>query len=240
MSMKKLIIVTLIAIVTLNLLNKEAKKNFDKAVVEAIKNNSADVRSVLVTAPGKPEQPSEEEQLKNALANKVDVDIGSTPVRGDKNAPIKIVVFSDFQCPFSKRGAQTIASLMEKYGEKVMFVHKNLPLPFHPEAEPAARAAIAAGKQGKFYEYHDKLYESQAELGEEKYVQIAKDLGLNIEKFNTDRNGQEIKDQVKAEADQASNLGFRGTPGFALNGVKILGAYPQEHFEKIISALGLG
>ena len=121
-----------------------------------------------------------------------------------------------------------------------MFVYKNLPLPFHPEAMPSAKAALAAGRQGKFFEYHDKLYENQAQIGEALYVQTAKDLGLNIEKFNTDRNSKEIEDQVKADADQASKLGFNGTPGFALNGVKILGAYPQEHFEKIIAALGVG
>ena len=101
------------------------------------------------------------------------------------------------------------------------------------------KAALAAGKQGKFYEYHDKLYESQGQLGEALYVQIAKDLGLNLVKFNADRVSKEIADQVQADADQANKLGFNGTPGFALNGVKILGAYPMDHFEKVIQALGL-
>ena len=104
---------------------------------------------------------------------------------------------------------------------------------------PAAKAALAAAKQGKFYQFHDKLFENQDKLGEPLYIQIAKELGLNLQKFNADRNSKEIEDQIKADASQANSLGFNGTPGFSLNGVKILGAYPQEHFEKVISALGL-
>lgn len=239
METKKIFIVALIAIVVLNLLNQEAKKKFESSVIEVVKNS--DVLKALPQAPPaeQPAPPSEEEQLKQALADKVNVDIGNTPVRGNKNALIKLVVFSDFQCPFSKRGADTVKALIDKYGNKLMFVHKNLPLPFHPEAMPSARAALAAGKQGKFYEYHDKLYENQGRLGEDLYIEIAKDLGLDVNKFTSDRNSKEIEEQVKADANQANTLGFNGTPGFALNGVKILGAYPQEHFEKIINALGL-
>ena len=240
---KKIIIFTLIAVLVLNVFTAESKKNFAKSVAEVLENNPGIKVAGNPTQPPKPQpaaQPSEEEKMKKLLADRVKVNLGDTPVLGSKNAPIMLVVFSDFQCPFSKRGAQTVKALTEKYGKKLMFVHKNLPLPFHPEATPAAKAALAAGQQGKFYEYHDKLYDGQSQLGEELYVQIAKDLGLNIAKFNKDRNSQEIEAAVKADATQANSLGFNGTPGFALNGVKILGAYPQEHFEKIIDALGLG
>ncbi len=251
METKKLVIVTLIAIVVLNIIDQEQKKNFESSVVEAIKNKKDEVRGALTgQAPQQadakpdqapqPQQPSEEEQFKQQLADKINVDLGNTPVYGKGDAPIMIVVFSDFQCPFSKRGTDTLHALISKYGDKVTFVYKNLPLPFHPEAMPAAKAALAAGKQGKFYEFHDKLYEHQDTLGEDLYVQTAKDLGLNLAKFNADRNSKEIEEQIKADAAQANSLGFNGTPGFALNGVKILGAYPIDHFEKIITALGLG
>ena len=241
---KKILIAVVVAIVVFNSLGKGGgSKNFDKQVIEAIKNNQDAVKAALGTPGTPPPQPqappSEEEQLKQALADKINIDLGNTPILGNKNAPIMLVVFSDFQCPFSKRGADTTTALIKKYGNKVMYVYKNLPLPFHPEAMPAAKAALAAGKQGKYYEYHDKLFENQGQLGEDLYVKIAKDLGLNVDKFNQDRSGKEIEDQVKADADQANSLGFNGTPGFALNGVKILGAYPQEHFEKIINALGI-
>ena len=234
-----IITVAAIAIVVLNLINHETKKNFEKSVIEAVKKNPDAFRTALGQGqkPGAP--PNEEDQLKDALANKVQIDLGNTPVLGKPDAAIMIVVFSDFQCPFSKRGAETINALKQKYGDKLNFVYKNLPLPFHPEAMPSARAALAASKQGKFYEYHDKLFDNQTQLGEDTYVKIAQELGLNMEKFNTDRNSKEVEDQIKKESEQANSLGFNGTPGFALNGVKILGAYPVEHFEKIISALGL-
>ncbi|MBI3591553.1 MAG: thioredoxin domain-containing protein [Candidatus Melainabacteria bacterium] len=247
METKKLIAITVAVVVVLNVLHHESKKSFDKSVIEAIKNNPAEMKDAIKAALGVPSAappaeapPSEEEQMKKALADKVNVDLGNTPVFGNKNAKIKLVVFSDFQCPFSKRGVDTTHELIKKYGNNIMYVYKNLPLPFHPESMPAAKAALAAGRQGKFYEYHDKLFENQAQLGEELYVKIAKELGLNLAKFNADRNSKEIEDQIKADNAQANSLGFNGTPGFALNGVKILGAYPQDHFEKIISALGLG
>lgn len=238
MDTKKLIIFSLVAIIVLNLMNNELKKGFEKSVLDVMKKNP----DLAAQAPA-PEQPSappsEEDEIKKALADKVSVNIGDTPVRGKKDAPIQIIVFSDFQCPFSKRGADTVSALEQKYGDKLMFVYKHLPLPFHPEAMPAAKATLAAARQGKYYEYHDKLFENQAQLSEALYVQIAKDLGLNVDKFNKDRNSKEIEDIVQADVAQANSLGFNGTPGFALNGVKILGAYPQEHFEKIIQALGL-
>lgn len=239
METKKLFITALVVIVVLNLINQESKKSFEKSVLEIVKNHANEL-NLAVSPPPPPAPLSEEEQLKQQLNDKVEVDIGNTPFRGSRNAKIKIVVFSDFQCPFSKRGALTVQALMQKYGNNIMFVHKNLPLPFHNEAMPSAKAALAAGKQGKFYEYHDKLYEYQDKLGEETYIQIAKELGLNLNRFNGDRNGKEIEDQIKADTEQANRLGYNGTPGFALNGVRINGAYPIEHFEKIINALGLG
>ena len=240
MDTKKLIIVTVIAVLVLNVVNQQSKKNFQNAVLEVIKNNPEATANLHKGQEQPQAPPSEEEQFKQQLADKVNVDIGNTPVLGKKDAKIKLIVFSDFQCPFSKRGADTIQALRQKYGDSLMFVYKNLPLPFHPEAMPAAKAALAAGKQGKFYEFHDKLFASQDKLGEPLYLQIAKELSLNIEKFNADRNSKEVEDIVKADAEQAGKLGFNGTPGFALNGVKILGAYPTEHFEKVISALNLG
>ena len=238
---KKLIVITLVAVLVLNLLSHESKKNFEKAVLDVIKRNPTAVEAGNVPPPPMPPPapPSEEDQLKQQLADKVNVDLGNTPVFGNRNAKIMIVVFSDFQCPFSKRGADTLHALKQKYGNDLMYVYKNLPLPFHPEAMPAAKAALAAGKQGKFYEFHDKLYEKQGEIGEPLYVKIAQELGLNMQKFNADRNSPEIEAQIKADLAQANSLGFNGTPGFALNGVKILGAYPIDHFEKVINALGV-
>ncbi len=229
---KKIVIVAAIAIVGLNMLDKEFQGG---------NGNPGQPPQVVPQVVPQPQQapPNPEDEFKKTLADKVNVDIGNTPVLGNRNAKIKVIVFSDYQCPFSKRGADTTTALIKKYGNNIMYVYKNLPLGFHNEAMPAAKAALAAGKQGKYYEYHDKLFENQDKLGEALYPQIAQQLGLNMNRFNADRNSKEIEDQVKADAAQASSLGFNGTPGFTLNGVKILGAYPIDHFEKIISALGL-
>ena len=240
MDTKKLAVITIAAILILHFLNQEAKEGFEKSVIDVIKKDPEAISGVQPSEEAPPSPPSEEEQLKQQLADRANVDIGNTPIFGDKGAKIKLIVFSDFQCPFSKRGADTTHALIKKYGNSLMYVYKNLPLPFHPESMPSAKAALAAGRQGKFYEYHDKLFENQDKLGEPLYIQIAKDLGLNLQKFNADRNSKEIEDQIKADLAQANSLGFNGTPGFALNGVKILGAYPAEHFEKVISALNLG
>lgn len=265
MTTKKMIIIAIVAVIGLNYISDASQKNFDKSVLKSIQRNNVLARQAFTgqlpenfeltetaknpepapapeaaaPAPAPQEQPNPEEEFKKQLADKVTVDIGNTPIKGNANAKIMIVVFSDFQCPFSKRGADTVMALMDKYGNNINFVHKNLPLGFHSEALPAAKACLAAGKQGKFYEFHDKLYENQESLSAETYTKIATELGLNIDKFNKDRESQEIADQIKADQEQATKLGFNGTPGFTLNGVKILGAYPIDHFEKIITALGL-
>ena len=146
MSTKKLIIITIIAVIGLNLLNEESKKNFNNQVIDAVKQNAGEIKTAIggqapENAPVPP-QPSEEEQLKKQLADKINVDIGNTPVLGNKNAKIMLIVFSDFQCPFSKRGADTTHTLIQKYGNDLMYVYKNLPLPFHTEAMPAAKLRL--------------------------------------------------------------------------------------------------
>ncbi len=176
----------------------------------------------------------EKEQLEEQFKNPVKIDIGNSPFSGPKDAPITIVEFSDFQCPFCGRGKETMEDVKKAYPGKVKVVFKNLPLPFHPEAKPAAVAALAAGKQGKFWEMHDKLFEKQKELGEETYINLAKELKLDVNKFKTDLNSDELKKQVDDDAALATKLGVRGTPGFFVNGVQVRGARPLPYFKNII------
>lgn len=167
----------------------------------------------------------------------VPVDINRDMVKGNaKDALITIVEFSEFQCPFCSRGDATIKQVVEKYGDDVRIVFKHLPLPFHDQAEPAARASLAAGKQGKFWEMHDILFKRQAELKGNAgiFPEIAASLGLNMEKWEKDFNSEEIKQQVKQDADLAGSIGARGTPNFFINGVQLVGAQPINAFEAII------
>ncbi|MDD2941642.1 MAG: thioredoxin domain-containing protein [bacterium] len=178
----------------------------------------------------KEEEASIEEQFKNP----VKVDIGSSPVRGSADAPVTIVEFSDFQCPYCSRGKAVMEEVLKSYPGKVKVVFKNLPLPFHPEAEPAAIAALAAGKQGKFWEMHDLLFDNQAELSSAKYLEFAGKLGLDLNKFKDDLDSAEVKKAVKDDAELAGSLGVRGTPGFFVNGVQVKGARPAAYFNTLI------
>ncbi|MCO6430334.1 MAG: thioredoxin domain-containing protein [Deltaproteobacteria bacterium] len=171
-----------------------------------------------------------EEQFKNP----VKLEIGNSPTKGPANAAITIIEFSDFQCPFCQRGANVMDEVMKAYPNQVKLVFKNLPLAMHPQATPAAKAALAAGKQGKFWEMHDKLFANQQKLNPQYYEQAAKELGLDVEKFKTDMNDPAIEEQIKADVALAEKHDITGTPGFFVNGVAVKGAYPLQHFKKII------
>jgi protein-disulfide isomerase len=139
----------------------------------------------------------ESEQLDAQFDNPIKVDVGSSPIRGEKDAPITIIEFSEFQCPYCKRGSQTMHDVMKEYPGKVNWVFKHLPLPFHPKAKPAAKAALAAGEQGKFWEMHDKLFENQSELGDKLYFRLAEELGLDVEKFKADYTSEKFDKQIE-------------------------------------------
>ncbi|MBI5503194.1 MAG: thioredoxin domain-containing protein [Deltaproteobacteria bacterium] len=147
-----------------------------------------------------------------------DVTVGNSATTGPKDAAVTIVEFSDFQCPFCSQAKDLVHQILQAYPNDVQFVFKNYPLPFHPNAMPAAKAAVAAGKQGKFWEMHDKLFENQRALSDDKYQEIAKQLGLDLEKFKTDLAAPETASAVTDEMKQAGTVGVRGTPTFYING----------------------
>ncbi len=176
----------------------------------------------------------QQQQLEEQFKNPVKIAAGNSPSKGPKNARVTIIEFSDFQCPYCSRADKTIKEVLQAYPEDVRVVFKNLPLGFHKQAEPAARAALAAGEQGKFWEMHDALFENQRKLSEDLYMEQAKKLGLDMEKFTKDYNSEAIKKQVQEDAKLARKHGITGTPGFFVNGVAVRGAYPASHFKMII------
>lgn len=159
-----------------------------------------------------------------------------TPRRGSDAAPVTIVEFSDYECPFCARVQGSLTELRDQYGDKVRWVYKNLPLSFHANAKPAAYAALAAHKQGKFWEYHQALWSQQANLNDATYVAIAKQLGLDMNRFNKDRASEAVKTQVDNDLKQAEEMGARGTPHFIINGESLSGALPTAEFRKVINA----
>jgi protein-disulfide isomerase len=166
----------------------------------------------------------------------VKIDIGTAPVLGPKNAPVTVVIFSDFQCPFCSRVEPTLQQLRTDYGAKVKFVWKNQPLSFHPNAMPAAEAAMAANEQGKFWEMHDKLFANQQKLGPDLYDQLAKEIGLDMSKFKASIAAGKNKAVILADMSAGQAVGAGGTPTFFINGKKLVGAQPIDAFKQVIDA----
>ena len=172
--------------------------------------------------------------VERQFKNPVKIDAGKSPAKGPANAKVTIIEFSDFQCPYCTRGKDTMDQVLKAYPNDVKVVFKNLPLPFHQQALPAAKAALAAHKQGKFWEMHDELFANQQALKPEFYEATAKKLGLDVEKFKKDLTDPEIEKQINEDKELAAKNDIQGTPGFFVNGVAVKGAYPLDHFKTII------
>jgi len=173
------------------------------------------------------------------VAERVEVDIGNAPVLGDKNAPVTIVEFSDYQCPYCERHfTQTYPQLKANYVDtgKAKIVFMDFPLSFHPEAQKAAEAARCAGEQGKYWEMHDKLFENQATLSPENEKKWARELGIDGAKFDTCLNSGKYTKAVQDDLNYGASLGIQGTPGFFVNGILVNGAQPFSAFKAVIDA----
>lgn len=180
-----------------------------------------------------------EEAYKHPLKPLIDA---KTRIRGDKNAPITLVEYSDFQCPYCGRGFQVVEEVRAKYGPKVRFIYKNLPLvAIHPNALPTAKwfEAISLQSPEKAWLFHDTMFKNQGSLSEDFYKKTAKDLGVDVEKAAKDAQSQAVADKIEADSKEAKDFGFSGTPGFLVNGIPLRGAYPPEDFDKIIKRLGI-
>ncbi len=151
-----------------------------------------------------------------ASAKKIPVD--QSPVRGPDSAPVTVVEFADFECPFCQRIAPELDGLLEKRQGKVRFVYKFMPLSMHPHGEPAARAAIAAQAQGKFWEMHHQLFANGTHLEDGDLESYAKALGLDLGRFRTDLQSPATKARLDADRKLADGLGVKGTPTLFING----------------------
>lgn len=157
-------------------------------------------------------------------------------VRGNPEASVTIVEFSDFQCPFCARVQATLDQIFDTYGDEVKLVYRHFPLPFHENAENAALASMCANEQGKFWEYHDQLFENQEKMTLANLKKWAADLGLNTDKFDSCLDNQTYKDQVDKDVKDGQAAGVSGTPTFFINGQRLVGAQPFENFKTIIDA----
>ena len=190
-----------------------------------------DAKTEVAAAPAQAQQGGEKTPEQDETVYKVAA--GNAPAKGTKNAPLQVVIFSDFQCPFCKRVEPQLSQLEKEYGGKVHMAWKNYPLPFHQNAEPAAEAAMAANAQGKFWQMHDKLFENNTALDRPSLEKYAQELGLDMAKFKADLDAQKYKSSIEADTKEGQAVGVNGTPAVFINGRKINGAYPWETFKKI-------
>jgi protein-disulfide isomerase len=157
-----------------------------------------------------------------------------SPAKGPAGAPVEMIEFSDFQCPYCLAANPTVKRVLDTYGDRIRFVYRNYPLGNHPNARPAAEAAQCANEQGQFWAYHDRLFANPTRLGSADLKQAAAELGLDSARFNACFDSHKYKDVVDADVKAGEEAGVSGTPAFFINGRELTGAQPFESFKRII------
>jgi protein-disulfide isomerase len=218
--------------------------NLKKRITE-LESTVGQLKMMIATAPARQQptpQPSAQQAPPQEDMNKVyDLPIASSYVYGKPTAPATITVFNDYQCPYCARFYPAAHDVVKAMPDKVKLVLKHFPLGFHPNAKPAAKAALAAGLQGKFYEMSDLLYANAASLSDDKYKELAKQLGLNLDKFSKDlkEKDAEFEKKIKEDEDLAEKSDVRGTPTYFLNGKKAM-ARDLDSWKKEVEAATRG
>jgi len=220
-----------------------------KILTDAIEKHPAEFITALQNAAknaqeemGKKREEDEKKKLEESFDKPLVAEIRSDEsIRGTKGAPITLVEYSDFECPFCSRGFETVMTLMKKYEGKIQFVYKHLPLSFHEQAMISAQyyEAIRLQDEKKAFAFHDEIFKNQAKLknGKAFLDASAKKVGADMGKLKKDLDSDAVKNRIEADMKEASNFGMQGTPGFLLNGVPVRGAYPAEYFEGLIAEL---
>jgi protein-disulfide isomerase len=227
----------------------EARKFYDdnKSSIQAQIHNATfdQVKDRLIAALERQNEEQQRAALIQRLRQATPVNVALKPPRftvnsdghpwtGGADAPVTVVEFSDFQCPYCRAAESTVKAMRAKYGDRIKFVYMDFPLSFHPHAMDAARAAQCAAEQDKFWPYHDALFADQSKLAESDLKATAKRLGLDTGRFNTCFNQGQPDGRIKAEQQQGEALGVTGTPTFFINGREIVGAQPLDKFAEVI------
>ncbi len=165
-----------------------------------------------------------------------DIPVDDDPTLGPENAPITIIEFSDFECPFCRKFHQeTFDQILQTYPEQIRFVYRDFPLvSIHTNAVSAAEAANRAGDQDVYWDYHDRLFSMEYGLGRDAYIRYATDLGLDLGTFEQCLDNRTYAEEVQADFNFAARLGVRSTPTFFINGIALVGAQPFEVFQQLI------
>jgi protein-disulfide isomerase len=214
----------------------EAIKANRKAIFDIINQTGVEEQARARREVEEAAQKAYEDTFKNPLKPTIDA---NTRIRGAAEAKYTLVEYADFQCPYCAAGYETVAELRKQRGNDLRFVFKHLPLPFHPQAMPAAQwlEAVAIQSPEMAWKFHDILFQNQDKLGIDFFKTTAGELGVDMEKCERDAASQAVKDRIAADIEEAQKFGFEGTPAFLLNGVPVKGAYPIAHFEDLIKKI---
>jgi len=219
------------------ILTKLIEKNPDKFII-AFQNAAKQGQQKLAQRKKLEEQQKLEQSFNKPLVPIIRKD---ELIRGTKNAPITIVEYSDFECPFCSRGFSTVETLLKKYEGKIQFIYKHLPLSFHPSAMIASRyyEALRLQDEKLAINFHDEIFKNQRKLksGEKFLKDLSKKLGADMKRLAKDVHSTQVSNRIAADQKEAAKFGMQGTPGFLLNGVPIRGAYPASKFVEIIGEL---
>ena len=148
----------------------------------------------------------------------VTIDVEDAPVLGPAEAPVTVVLFSDFECPHCRRASEIVEGLQQENPERIRLIYKHFPLDSHAMAMSAARAAVAAQAQGKFWEFHDQVYQNQDDIGPGLYVRVATELQMDLDRFESERISQESATRVQRDKLEGQRIGVEATPTIFVNG----------------------
>jgi protein-disulfide isomerase len=224
-------------------------KDDPKVLTEAIKTHPAEFITALQEAAknaqesmGKAREEDEKKKLEESFDKPLVAEIRKDEsIRGPKDAPITLVEYSDFECPFCSRGYETVTALLQKYNGKIRFIYKHLPLSFHEQAMISARyyEAIRMQDEKKAFAFHDEVFKNQRKLknGEAFLQATAKQVGADMARLKKDLGSDAITKRIEEDQKEAASFGMQGTPGFLLNGVPVRGAYPTDYFVNLVNEL---
>jgi len=214
------------------------KEQMKKLVMEVIQENPGLVYDAYKKQEAKVKEEQARQGLDNAFKERVNDEVSKdNPSKGSDKAPVIIISYMDFQCPFCSRANTTLDRVFKMYPGKIRMVFKNKVIASHAQALPAARAALAAYKQGKFWEYHDRLFQNASTLNDAQYTSIASSMGLDLTRFEKDRASDAISWQIQKEEADFARAGLSGVPCFIINGVVVRGAKSADYFKQIIDRL---
>lgn len=167
---------------------------------------------------------------------KIDVSVDDDPAQGDKNAPITLIEFSEFQCPYCKKTRPTLDKILSTYAGKVRYVFRDFPLGFHDQAKMVANAANCANEQGKYWDYNKHLWDMQGQgkFTIEKLKALAAELKFDTGKFNSCADSNKYFSEIEKDIQDGAAAGVSGTPAYFINGKFLSGAQPFENFKQII------